>query len=76
MNKARRNKLSDALDYLSMARIMIRDIQEEEQESYDNMPESLQCSKKGDAMEYNIDKLSDVADCIEEQEDGLREVIE
>lgn len=40
----------------------IQDVLDEEQESYDNLPESLQYSDRGDKMQENIDSMQSVID--------------
>ena len=38
----------------------------EEQEAFDNIPDGLQDSEKGEAMEDNIDRMNEAKDIIEE----------
>lgn len=54
MNKQRRKELAEAIEKLEKAIAMLEEaketvecVTEEEQEAYDNMPESLQCSERG-----------------------------
>lgn len=57
MNKIRRAAISAQLQIISGACEKLEDIKEEEQDYYDNMPESLQQSEKGDAAMEAIDQL-------------------
>ena len=75
MNKPRRKELNRALELLAEARAIIEAMQEEEQESFDNMPEGLQCSELGEKIEENASRLEDVAGYIEEQEQELEDII-
>lgn len=75
MNKARRKELNKALELLAQAREIIEAMQEEEQESFDNMPEGLQVSELGEKIEENAYTLEEIAGYIEEQEQALDEVI-
>lgn len=59
MNKARRKKLEEAFN-------LIFEAVEEEQEAFDNLPESFQYSDKGQVMEENIGRLEEAKDAIEE----------
>lgn len=59
MNKERRAKLQKAID-------LIEDVIGEEQDAYDNMPESLQYSEKGEKMDEGIDSLEAAKDILEE----------
>ena len=51
MNKSRRATLQEALNKISEARALIEEMRDEEQEAFDNMPEGLQCSERGEQME-------------------------
>lgn len=54
MNDTRRRQLKKAADLLEQAKAIIEQVMEEEQEAYDNMPEGLQNSERGETMEENI----------------------
>lgn len=65
MNKDRRKRLEEIQGKLEDIRTTLEDlkcdvecIMEEEQEAYDNLPESLQESERGCNMQENIDDLS------------------
>lgn len=75
MNKPRRKELNRALELMAEARAIIEAMQEEEQESFDNMPEGLQCSELGEKIEENASRLEEVASYIEEQESELEDII-
>ena len=60
MNKQRKRRLESVLFQLT-------DIIENEQSAYDNMPESIQGSERGEAMETGLDSLNEAKDLIEEQ---------
>ena len=57
MNKAQKKKLDKIWSILE-------EVIEQEQEAFDNTPESIQLSEKGEAMEENIDTLTDARDLI------------
>ena len=73
MNKDRRNWLSQVILALDEQRLELENIQSDEQESYDNMPESLQYSERAETISDNIDDLgsciSDLEDIIENLQD-------
>lgn len=75
MNKPRRKELNKTLDLLAQARAIIEAMQEEEQESFDNMPEGLQMSELGERIEENANRLAEIMDALEEQYDELEDVI-
>ena len=57
MNAARRKRLAEAVDLIASAKENIEEVKEEEQEAFDNMPESLQGSERGEEMEGFIEDL-------------------
>lgn len=59
MNKARREELFDVSGILDDAIGRLNEIREDEQEAYDSMPEGLQMSSRGDAMQEAIDTLDE-----------------
>ncbi len=59
MNAERRKKLDDILSRLEQIRADIKIVKDEEQEAYDNLPESFQNGEKGEAMQSAISSLED-----------------
>jgi chromosome segregation ATPase len=51
-------------------------VRDAEQEAFDNLPESLQESEKGEKMQENIDALESALDSINEALDDLEQTIE
>lgn len=74
MNKLRRRQIAAAMDLLSEAMSILEHVRDEEQESFDNMPESLQGSERGEAMEEIIYNLEEYRDSLSEIIDGLEEI--
>ena len=64
MNQDRRKQIDEAAGMLQDALALIEQIRDEEQESFDNMPESLQQSDRGTASEEAANDLSEAADNI------------
>jgi hypothetical protein len=71
MNKDRRKRILDqqdaldrALDVLTMIRDNLVEIKDEEEEAYDNMPESLQDGERGITSQTAIENLDQVIDAI------------
>ena len=74
MNKERRSEIKKAnkilemaIDLLEQYKEELNEIQEEEEEAFDNLPENFQDGIKGDVMqeaideiEYNVEELDDV----------------
>lgn len=66
MNRQRRVRLQEAVRYLSKAETIVDAVCGEEEDSMDNVPESLQCSERFELMEEAIDNLNDAIDSIGE----------
>lgn len=58
-------RLLDAASQLDEVASVIREIQDDEQDAYDNMPEGLQCGERGEAMMDAVDKMDDFISSIE-----------
>lgn len=59
MNKQRRKDLLDVAESLQEALDRLSEVRDEEQEAFDNMPESLQYGSRGDAMQDAIDTMDE-----------------
>lgn len=76
MNKERRKQLTRAHDMLEEIKGILSSVKEEEEESHANMPDSLQDSEKGEAMQNNIDTLDEILDNLESDQNSIMEIIE
>lgn len=61
--RARLEDLSNGVRYICEE---LREIRDDEQDAYDNLPESLQESSKGETMQEAIDKLEEILDDLED----------
>lgn len=73
MNKARRDSLKLALGKIETLTAYIEEIKEdlqgvldEEEEAYDNLPESIQGSERGEQMQEYIEALEEAIDSLDE----------
>ena len=70
MNKKRRALIKHQLNLIESVKDELQNILFEEEYSYDNLPDNLKSSFKGEESEEAIDTLSDIIsgleDCIEE----------
>lgn len=62
MNKERKKRLSEVSNMIGDAIDEIADIMEEEQEAFDNIPEPLQFSSKGDNTQEYVDNMQGIMD--------------
>lgn len=74
MNKVRRKELARVVDLLDRARDLLETIRDEEQEAFDNLPESIQCSERGEAMEDYISTMEEMLDYLDTGE--LQEIVD
>ena len=73
MNKQRRKAIQQALDQIADLRTSIEEINEEAQESFDNLPESFQDSEKGETIQEAIDFLETATGAFDEVIDSLEQ---
>lgn len=66
MNKERRKRLEKVLGTLQELQAEIEAVKDEEQEAFDNMPESLQQGDRGQTMEEGISHIEDAQNGVEE----------
>lgn len=74
MNAIRRKELMRAIELLDEAKGILESVKDEEQEAFDNLPESFQTSERGETMEDNIYNLDEAYDSIEEIVDTIGEM--
>lgn len=76
MNKERRKRIQELKDKLLDLQTEIEAIKNEEQEAYDNLPESLQEGDKGTKMSDAIDNLDSAYSSFEEVAESLEEAMQ
>ena len=76
MNKARRKWLGDIIAQLTKKKDDLESVRDEEQEAYDNLPESIQYSERGDAMGEYVTDLDDAASSIDDVMSTLQDIID
>lgn len=72
MNKQRRDKIREIRRSLEICKENLQKVLDEEQITFDNMPENLQCSLRGSESEDAIDTLES---CIDDLENIIKELI-
>lgn len=75
MNKERRKQIAEAQKLIGQAKDLIEEICSDEQEYYDNMPESLQNGEKGERAYNATSNLQEVVDNLETAVDTLEECL-
>ena len=74
MNKDRREELSDVIDFLTDAKDRLECIRMDEEDSMYNLPEGLQFSATGDAMQDAIDTMDEISSKIDEVIDCINKL--
>lgn len=75
MNKMRRERLDEAHSKLIEAYYIIEKVKDEEEQAFDNMPENLQGSERGEQMEEYIATLEEIYDGIDSYMSDLYDII-
>jgi NifU-like protein involved in Fe-S cluster formation len=65
MNEERRKSLTRALDLIEDARNIVDEIKGEEEEAFENLPESMQSGDKGEKAQAAIEALSEAYDALD-----------
>ena len=65
VNEARRKAINEAVSKLEDVKSELETLRDEEQEYYDNMPESFQGGDKGDAAQSAVSTLEDAINSID-----------
>lgn len=74
MNAARRKELKRALEMLDAAKTILEQVAEEEQEAYENLPEGIQDSERGEQIYDNADTLSGYMDDLDDMMSAIEEM--
>lgn len=74
MNNIRRKKLEKALSMIGSAKDILDEVRDEEQEAFDNLPESFQYSERGEQMKQYIDSLEEAYSTSEDSEYVISEI--
>lgn len=75
MNKARRKELDRAADMLREAYSIIESCRDDEEDAYDNLPESFQDGERGEEMQEYIDVMDEAMDKIDDAANAIEEII-
>ena len=75
MNKKRRKEIENNMNSLEVIKSNLEYILSEEEDYFDNMPENLQSSIRGEESENAIDVLTEIIDTIGDCIDSLDEII-
>ena len=74
MNKERRMKIANIIKEIDNVRNNLQEILSEEESVFDNMPENLQSSMRGEESEEAIDYMSEAIESLESAIEQLEEI--
>ena len=74
MNKQRRQSIEIEITGLERIKSKLEDILAEEEYTFENMPENLQGSLRGEKSEESIDILTEAIDSLDSIIDSLKEI--
>ena len=75
MNKERRKSIEQIVDKINEIKADLTWIRNDEEEAYDNLPEGIQSSERGDSMQEAIEAMDDADGALQEAVDYLEEII-
>lgn len=76
MNAQRRKEIQKAIALIENAKEILEYVAEEEGNAFDNLPESIQYSERGERMEEIKDNIEDVCSELEYQIEDLQDTLE
>ena len=76
MNKMNRKQLSDLISRIETIHKELDEIKDGEEEKFDNMPENLQESEKGEALSEIIDFLDSASESLNESVESIQNAID
>lgn len=75
MNNVRRKELRSIITEIETVKTRLDSVLSDEQDAFDNLPEGLQCSMRGEDMEETIDAMESACDSLDEVIDGLSDLV-
>lgn len=73
MNNRRRADLRNAADFIRQAKQLVDMVKNQEEFSYDNLPEGIADSERGEKMECAIDLLDEASDDLDSALDKIND---
>ncbi len=74
MNKQRRKRLENAFDKVSEAMQILEEVKEEEQESYDNLPDNFRDGDRGEEMQNYIEMLEEAYNYLDDANSVIEQI--
>ena len=74
MNKVRRKELGNAFDLVCQAKDILEAVKAEEQESYENLPDSFRFGERGEEMEGYIEMLEEAFNYLDDANSVIEQI--
>ena len=74
MNRNRRKRLSSAFDMVADEKNILEAVKEEETESYDNLPDQIRYSDRGDEMSGYIEMLGEAYNYLDDANSVIEQI--
>lgn len=74
MNKARRKELGKAFDLVCQAKDILETVKAEEQESYENLPDSFRFGERGEEMEGYMEMLEEAFNYLDDANSVIEQI--
>ena len=74
MNKARRKRLGQAFDKCAEILEILEAVKEEEDEAYENLPDSFRDGERGEEMQGYIEMIDEVTGYIEDAQSVIEQI--
>ena len=74
MKEERLKTLKRCLNMIQNAHDVLEEVRDEEQDAYDNLPEGLQYSERGDLMQEAVDNLDEAVDYLDDVLSSLEDI--
>ncbi|MFR1831836.1 MAG: hypothetical protein ACLSX5_01625 [Lachnospiraceae bacterium] len=76
MNKNRRKQISEIVNELENIKLKLSSVLYDEEDAYDNMPDNLKGSIRGEESEEAIDEMNEADGLLDDALDSLNEALE
>lgn len=74
MNKTRRKRLGEAFDKCAEILEILEEVKQEEEEAYDNLPDSFRDGERGEEMQGYIEMIDEVTGYIEDAQSVIEQI--
>lgn len=74
MNKQRRKELGKAFDMIEQAKEIIEAVKEEEEESYENLPDNFRYGERGEEMQGYIEMMDETVGYLEDANSVIEQI--